>query len=160
MGSTNLRESLQTKMGHWKAEVQGHTKEIARIESLFEKLDDLRIRADHLNHVLECAAVVMKEVNPDWSPDQLKPIKKNVHKAPLRPGQVTRLALDVLRQASEPMPTRRIAIEILRLGGQDNPDSATIQAMVNAVGSTLKAKMKDGLVKHDDRYGRAWLIAV
>ena len=34
MGASNLRESLETKMGHWAAEAREHAEEIARGRSL------------------------------------------------------------------------------------------------------------------------------
>lgn len=160
MGASNLRQSLETKMGHWAAEAREHADEIARIESLFERLDGLRERETHLRHVLECADVVMKEVNPAWEAGQVKPVKQNVHKSVIRPGQGTKLALDILREASGPMTTRAIAIEILKRIGELTPDKAVIAKTTNSIDSTLRAKEKAGLVRHSDDYGRSWSTAV
>ncbi|MEP6785017.1 MAG: hypothetical protein ABI898_04660 [Sphingomonadales bacterium] len=160
MGASNLRQSLKTKMGHWAYEVQEHAEEIARIESLFERLDGLREQEDHLRYVLQCADVVMTEVDPDWKAGQVKPVRQHVHKSSVRPGQTAKLALDILRQATVPLPTRAIAIEVLRRNGDVAPDKEMIRGAVNAVDATLRAKEKIGLVKHTDDYGRSWFIAV
>lgn len=160
MGASNLRQSLETKMGHWAAEAREHAEEIARIESLFERLDGLRDREKHLRHVLQCADVVMQEINPAWVAGQAKPIKQHVHKSSVRPGQTTKLTLEILREATGPMPTRKIALEVLRRNGDETPDKAQIRSTVNAVDASLRAKEKDGLVKHTDDYGRSWFIAV
>lgn len=69
MSITNFRAPLKTAMGYWLYEANEQAAEIARIESLFESLAALRGRQDHLRHVLECADVVMKEINPSWTMD-------------------------------------------------------------------------------------------
>ncbi|MDY7525174.1 hypothetical protein [Sphingomonas sp. 10B4] len=83
MGASNLRESLETKMGHWAAEAREHAEEIARIESLFQRLDGLRDREGRLRHVLQCADVVMQEINPDWVAGAVKPLKQHVLSTPV-----------------------------------------------------------------------------
>lgn len=148
-------------MGHWAAEAKEHADEIARIESLFERLDSLRERADHLNHVLICATVVMKEINPDWDESQLKPVKKHVHKAPGRPGEVARLTLDVLREAAKPLSAREISQRVFERLDHDHEDGEKQKTRVyKSVESTLRGKLSEGLVKHDGTYGRKWKIAV
>lgn len=160
MGSTALRKPLEVKMGHWAAEAHQLADEIARIESLFERLDSLRERADHLDHVLSCASVIMKEINPDWNDDQLKPIKKHVHKAPGRPGEVARLTLDVLREVVEPLPTRTISERVFERLSHAADDKEQKERVYRSVEATLRAKLADGLVRHDGTYGRKWEIAV
>lgn len=160
MGASNLRASLETKMGHWAAEAREHAEEIARIESLFQRLDGLRDREGRLRYVLQCADVVMQEINPEWVVGSAKPIKQHVHKSSVRPGQTTRLTLDILREATAPMPTRSIALAVLKRNGDEAPTKAQIRSTVNAIDATLRAKEKDGIVKHTDDYGRSWFIAV
>jgi hypothetical protein len=102
---------------------------------------------------------VFKQSRPPLA-GAVKPIKQHVHKSSVRPGQTTRLTLDILREAAAPIPTRKIALEVLRRNGDETPDKAQIRSTVNAVDSTLRAKEKDGIVKHTDDYGRSWFIAV
>ena len=82
MGSTNLRSSLETKMGHWAGELEEHRGRITEIESLFEQLPTMTARAARLEKVLDCASEIMKEIDPEWRPDRVKPVKACVHKAP------------------------------------------------------------------------------
>lgn len=159
MSITNFRAPLKNAMGHWLHEANEHAAEIARIESLFESLDTLREREDHLRHVLGCADVVMREINPAWTMDDLKPVKKNVRKAPGRPGEIARLTLDILRE-SQPLTAREIAVRAMKRLGQEDADKEAVERVYKAVEATLRAKLKSGLVQNDGNYGREWKIAV
>lgn len=160
MSITNFRAPLKIAMGHWLYEANEQAAEIARIESLFESLGALRGREEHLRHVLGCADVVMKEINPGWTMDDLKPVQKNVRKAPGRSGEIARLTLDILRDAQEPLTAREIAGRTMKRLGQEDADKETVERVYKAVEATLRAKLKSGLVQHDGNYGRKWKIAV
>ncbi|MDY7525303.1 hypothetical protein [Sphingomonas sp. 10B4] len=146
-------------MGYWLYEANEQAAEIARIESLFESLAALRGREEHLRHVLECADVVMKEINPSWTMDDLKPVQKHVRKAPGRSGEIARLTLDILREA-QPLTAREIAVRAIKRLGQEDADKETVERVYKAVEATLRAKLKSGLVQNDGNYGRKWKIAV
>lgn len=160
MSITNFRAPLKIAMSHWLHEANEQAAEIARIESLFESLATLRGREEHLRHVLGCADVIMREINPGWTMDDLKPVKKHVHKAPSRPGEIARLTLDILRDAREPLSAREISVKAMKRLGQDDADKETVERVYKAVEATLRAKLKSGLVQHDGHYGRKWKIAV
>ena len=147
MGSTNLRKSLEFKMAHWMAEVS-------------ELADQQRQRGHHLRHVLDCAATIMKEIDPDWTPEQIQPVTKNARKAYFVPGQLTKDTLDILKASSKPMTSRSIALAILshsNLRGSDM-DALAVQKITNAVDSVLRAKQRGGFVTHDGLYGRKWRL--
>ena len=137
MGASNLRQSLESKMGHWAAEAHEHAEEIACIESPFGRFDGLRDREKHPRHVLQCADVVMQEINPAWVAGPAKPIKQHVHKSSVRPGQTTKLRLEILRETACPIQTRKSAFEVLRRNGDETPDKAQIRSTVNAVDASL-----------------------
>lgn len=160
MSITNFRAPLKVAMSHWLHEANEQAAEIARIESLFESLEALRRREEHLRHVLNCADVVMREINPGWSMDDLMPVKKHIHKAPSRPGEIARLTLDILRDALEPLTAREISLKAMTRLGQGDADKETVERVYKAVEATLRAKLKGGLVQHDGNYGRKWKIAV
>ena len=115
MGSTNLKQALTNEMGLWAGELKEHDAKAAEILTLLEGLPAITARAERLKTVLDCAAEVMREIDPAWSPDRIKPSKPFVHKAP---ASTTKVALDVLREAPAPLRSREIAIEVLRRDGQ------------------------------------------
>lgn len=151
---------MRIAISHWLYEANQQAAEISRIESLFETLGPLRDREKHLRHVLGCADVVMQEINPGWIMDDLKPVQKNVRKAPGRSGEIARLTLDILRDAQEPLTAREVSIRAMKRLGQDDADKETVERVYKAVEATLRAKLKNGLVQHDGNYGRKWKITV
>lgn len=157
MGSTNLRASLGTKMGHWTAELQEHEEKIVEIESLFEQLPAISARAKRLKQVLECAGEVMTEIDPEWRKDKVKPVKAFVHKSPVKLGQVAKLALDILRGAEHSLTAREIAIEVMKRDGVEEADAKAEQRVVNSVDASLRAKL-GVVVTNDDGYPRRWSI--
>lgn len=157
MGSTNLRASLGTKMGHWAAELKEHEDKIVEIESLFEQLPTISARAQRLKKVLDCAGIVMKEIDPEWRAEKVKPVKAFVHKSPVRLGQIAKLSLDVLRESSFSLTSREIAKEVMARDGVTNADPKAEQRVVNSVDASLRAKL-DIVVTNDGGYPRRWSI--
>ncbi len=157
MGSTNLRASLGTKMGHWSAELQEREERITEIESLFESLPAMTARARRLKQVLDCAGEIMMEIDPEWRASKVKPVKAFVHKSPVKLGQVAKLALDILRGAEHPLTAREIATEVMRRDGVEEADAKAEQRVVNSVDASLRAKL-GVVVTNDGGYPRRWSI--
>jgi hypothetical protein len=70
---------------------------------------------------MECAEGLLKEIDPAWAPDEVKPLKPNVHKAPVSLGRISKTALDVLREAAGPMTTSEIADALLAREAAQKP---------------------------------------
>lgn len=155
VGSTNLKTSLENKMGLWAGELREHEAKIAEIQSLFETLPTHTARAERLKTVLQCAGEVMREIDPAWTDERVKPSKPFVHKSPVKLGQTAKRTLDVLREASEPLTTREIALRILALEGVSDPSSKDIQRVSNSVDATLRQK-ESRVVTHDEGWPRRW----
>ena len=159
MGSTNLKKSLESKMGLWAGELREQEAKIAEIQSLFESLPGHTARAERLKKVLECADEVMREIDPAWTNDRVKPSKPFVHKTPVRLGQTAKLTLDVLREAAAPLTAREIGNRVLELDGVVDPSPADVQRVVNSVDATLRQK-EGKLVMHDGGWPRRWSVAL
>lgn len=162
MGISNLKQSLQAKMGLWAGELADKEAREAEILSLFEQLPTVQKRAHDLREVLRCAERVMLEIDPTWTKDKVKPSKPFVHKSAVRIGNTAKFALDVLREAEKPLTAREIAMAVLEL---DEVDASTltpeeINKVVNAVNSTLVQKLGE-LTAHDgQKFARRWRIEV
>lgn len=157
MGSSNLRKSLETKMGLWAGELKQEEAQIAQIESLFESLPTLIARADRLKQVLNCAGVVMSEIDPTWSEEKIKPSRPFAHKSPVRLGNTAKLTLDILRQALEPMTVGEIAGRVLELEGIPEPDPKDLKRVKNSIDATLRQKA-GRVVQHDGGFVYRWSV--
>lgn len=65
------------------------------------------------------------------------------------PCYASKIALDVLREATEPMRGRDIAIAVLAREGHDNPDTDTITKVANTIGAGLRTARERGSVDRD-----------
>lgn len=162
MGISNLKQALQDKMGLWAGELADKEAREAEILSLFEQLPALQKRAEDLREVIKCAERVMLEIDPTWTADKVKPSKPFVHKNAVRIGNTAKFALDVLREATEPLTAREIAMAVLEL---DQVDASAltpkeIDRVVNVVNATLVQKLGE-LTAHDgQKFARRWRIEV
>jgi hypothetical protein len=106
MGQTKLKHALQRNYALMAGELREKTGEAVRIQTLFEQLPALSGRAQRLERLMECAEELLKEIDAAWTLDKVKPLKPNVHKAPVSLGRISKTALDVLHEAAGPMTTR------------------------------------------------------
>jgi hypothetical protein len=159
VGITNLKQALQNKMGLWAGELNDREKKVAEILSLYESLPEHNARAERLRTVLDCAGVVMREIDPTWSPATVKPSRPNVHKNGVKLGNTTKLALDILRDCPTPRSSRELAIEVIKLDGAGDMAPDQVQRVANAVDAGLRAKVGT-LVAHDNGRPRRWRIEI
>jgi len=140
MGKTNRLLGLESKMAHLLGELEAKRAEVVRIEALVETLPAITARIQKIEEVILAAEIVIKDDHPEWERDTINPIKPNVHQIPVRLGEATRKALEVLRDASEPLRMRDIAREVLRREGLTDYNSATLDKVTNSIGNTLKKR--------------------
>ncbi len=62
-------------------------------------------------------------------------------------GQMSRVILSILRQASEPMTTRDIALELLITRALDQSDLRLLKLMTKRVGVALRGQRDNGAVR-------------
>lgn len=149
-------------MGLWAGELADKEAKEAEILALFEELPVVQKRVGELRDVIRCAERVMLEVDPAWTSDKIKPSRPFVHKNAVKIGNIAKFALDVLREASEPLTAREIAMEVLKLDGVDATTLTRkeIDRVVNAVNATLVQKLGE-LTAHDGKkFARRWRIEV
>jgi hypothetical protein len=80
---------------------------------------------------------------------QIEAIKPKAFRPPAdwaQRGEMTRIILDVLRQAAEPMTTRDIAFQLLIERALDNNDQRLLRLMTKRVGVALRGQRDAGLV--------------
>jgi hypothetical protein len=157
MGITNLLHGLESKYAHWLGELAAKLDEIDRIEKLTETLPALRERTQELRELAGHAASLLKNLKPGWELESVTPVKPCVHQIPIKMGECGRTALEVLREAAEPMTAREIADEVLRRAGIFNADVPTRQKTTGTVLSALRSR-RGKIVESDSNWPQRWSV--
>jgi len=72
-------------------------------------------------------------------------------------GEMTRIVLEILRMAAEPLTTRDIALELIRRRGLDEKDAKFVRLMGKRVGVALRHQRDNGLVRSEQGPGQYML---
>ncbi len=105
--------------------------------------DKLRALIRDLEHI----DATLKIFDPDI---QIQAIKPKTFRPPedwSHRGQMTRLILNVLRQASEPLTTRDIAVQIMSERALDQDDKKLVRLMAKRCGVALRGLRDKGRAK-------------
>lgn len=157
MGRSNRTAALESKITLLLGERESKQLEIAKAERLVAELPAMRERLWEIETIISACEAVIKSDHPNWTPNHLKASKPFVHKIPVRLGNASKLALDVLRLADEPMIVRDIAVEVLHREGILEPDTDTITKVSNTIGAGLK-KRRGTVVDSDGGWPAKWFV--
>lgn len=155
MGSTNLRHSLEKRYSALTGQLQDTRDNIARIRREVEKLPELEARIPKLEALIESAALLLADINPDWNREETPAIKPWTHQLEVPFGTCGRRGMEVLRKANKPMTSRQVAVQVLREIGNDNPDRAMVQRTLNAIEASFR-KHKGRTVESSGKYPAQW----
>jgi hypothetical protein len=95
---------------------------------------------------------------------QVEAIKPKTFRPPddwAKRGQMTRIILDVLRQATEPLTTRDIAFQLMQERALDTGDVKMLRLMTKRCGVALRLQRDKGAVRSEQGPGQymVWEIA-
>jgi hypothetical protein len=122
------------------------------------EIEETRDRLVRLETQLAQIDGVMLQLDSGYKPDKLKPIRP--HKARFVNGEITKAALDVVREAPSPPTIVEVAAEVARkLGGYEV--AADLKRLQNTVGTILRARSRSGLLRQVERPdgGKGWVSA-
>ena len=139
MGKTNLQHSLEKKFAALSGQLEEAHANIARIRREQAKLPELEARIPKLEALIASAAMLLKDTNDEWAPEQTPAIKPWTHTLPVPFGSCGRRGMEVLRQANRPMTGRQIATEVLHQSGNENVDDKTLLRTTNAIDACLRS---------------------
>ena len=77
-----------------------------------------------------------------------------------RPGEMSRLVLGVLREATEPLPTPEIAARLMAGRGMDQGSRSAVRNVTKRVGMALGHQEQRGMVRSQAEPGRVLLWEV
>ena len=89
---------------------------------------------------------VIRQFDPDYSIASIRP-KRPRGPDVARPGEISRFVLDVLREATEAMPTPAIAARFMAARGMDGQDRRRVRDMTKRVGMALRHQEQRGTVR-------------
>lgn len=99
--------------------------------------------------------LIRLQVDPEWTPHHLTPL----HIRRKRPkGSIAKAAYQALRQAAQPMKTREISKTIADQLGVDVGDVRALDKLDNAVRTSMKERVSDGVVEEVDGKPTRWQV--
>jgi len=126
----------------------------AEIEQTHERLRRLVADLEHLDSTI-------LQFDPTCELEAIKPRAFRPPKDWARRGEMTRIILNILRRAAEPMTTRDIAYQLLMERALDRSDQKLLRLMTKRVGVALRGQQDQGTVRSDEGPGqfRLWEIS-
>jgi hypothetical protein len=122
---------------------------------LHSRLDgDLQVQKRNLEHV----RAVIKIVRPDFDISSIRPKRTNKLSPFFKRGEAFLLALDVLREATEPLRPMEIAIAMLAKKGVSKPTAMERRAAWNAVKNTMDRYAGRAVRSVGHAHARRWVI--
>lgn len=106
---------------------------------------------------LESLDATIVQFDPDFQVETIKPKAFRPPKDWSNRGQMSRIILSVLRQASEPLTTRDIALQLLIERALDKSDQRLLRLMTKRVGVALRGQKENGLVQCEQGPGQYML---
>ena len=131
-----------------RAEVTGE------IEAIHERLKAL------LNDLASLDATIL-QFDPEHKVEAIRPRAIRPPADWSNRGQMSRVVLSILRQATEPLTTRDIALEMLVARAMDKNDVNLFKLMTKRVGVALRTQKENGAVRAEQGPGQfvLWEVA-
>lgn len=103
---------------------------------------------------LEALDATLVQFDPDFPVETIKPKAFRPPADWAHRGEMSRIVLSILRNASEPLTTRDIAVEMLVTRALDKNDQRLLRLMTKRVGVALRHQRDNGLVRSSDGPGQ------
>jgi hypothetical protein len=110
---------------------------------------------------LENLDATILQFDPDFKVETIKPKAFRPPKDWSNRGQMTRICLSILRQATEPLTARDVALQLLTERALNREDQKLLRLMTKRVGVALRGQREKGVAKSDQGPGQymLWEIA-
>lgn len=110
---------------------------------------------------LENLDATIRQFAPDYQVEAIRPKAFRPPKDWANRGQMSRIILSILRQATEPLTTRDIALELLVTRALDQSDVRLLRLMTKRVGVALRGQKDNGAVRATQGPGQfvLWEVA-
>lgn len=116
-----------------------------RRAQLAGEADTLKARLAQIGTDAMHLEAVIQQFDPDYDLASIKGIRQRGPDAAQR-GERSRVLLDVLRQAGEPLATAEIVRRVMELQGQDAGDKRTVRTFCKRVSLSLARQERQGVL--------------
>jgi len=157
MGKSNRTASLERKISLLLGEREDKIRQINRALRLYEEVPSLQARVSRAGKLIFYCEEIIKDDQPDWTPEDIKAQKPFAHKIPIRFGQAIKMALDILRESQRRMTVREIAAEVLFREGHNAPEPDIITNVANNIGNQFRKRNRPYL-ENDGQYPAHWWV--
>jgi len=157
MGITNITATLERQIARYLGERIDKQRQIERIEKVVDSLPELRERVQRLTGLIAAAELVIREQQPDWSIEKVRPLRRHQHAGAIPNGKGAPMALDVLRTSDGPRTTREIALEMLASVGEIAPDKDEVERVQRNVEAAFHVR-EDKIVEGDGGWPQRWRL--
>ena len=106
---------------------------------------------------LENLDATILQFEPDFKLETIKPKAFRPPKDWSNRGQMTRICLSILRQATEPLTCRDVALQLLTERALNREDQKLLRLMTKRVGVALRGQKEKGVVRSDQGPGQYML---
>ena len=111
------------------------------------EIEAVHARLKVLLAALESLDATIVQFDPTHVPEGIRPKAFRPPSDWSQHGQMARMVLSILRQATEPLTSRDIAIEMLVTRALDKDDQRLLRLMVKRVGVSLRHQRDSGVVR-------------
>ncbi|MDR3500671.1 MAG: hypothetical protein P4L72_15760 [Parvibaculum sp.] len=110
---------------------------------------------------LEGLDATIRLFDPGYRVEEIRPKAFRPPEDWSKRGEMTRIILDILRQAAEPLTSRDIALQLIAERALDQSDEKLSRLMVKRVGVALRGQRDKGVVKSSQGTGlyMTWELA-
>lgn len=126
---------------------------VKRRSDIAGEIEHSQRRTRKLLEDLEHLDATIRQFDPDY---KLEEIRAKGFRPPsdwANRGEMSRIVLGMLRQASEPMTTRDIALAIMKRRGLNTADDKMVRKMTKRAGVALRAQRNNGLIRSQNGHG-------
>lgn len=127
---------------------------VKRRAALTGEIENLHGRLRQLVADLEHLDATIQQFDPNFQIEAIRPKAFRPPKNWSNRGEMTRICLSILRQASEPLTTRDIALELLVSRALDRNDQRLLRLMTKRVGVALRLQRDKGVVQSEQGPGQ------
>lgn len=124
-----------------------------RRAELAGEADALKARLAQLGTDAMHLEAVIRQFDPDYDLASIKGIRQRSPDAAQR-GERSRVLLDVLREAGEPLATAEIVRRVMALQGQDAGDKRVLRTFSKRIGLSLSRQERQGVLRSMQGPGR------
>jgi len=118
-----------------------------RRAELVGEIEHSQLHTRKLIEDLDHLDATIRQFDPDYKVEEIKPKGFRPPSDWASRGEMSRVVLDVLRRAKEPLTTQEIAKEIMKARGLPMNDAKLLRKMTKRTGVALRGQRDNGLVR-------------